>query len=158
VDRINHYVIVGRSPLARNATLELEKRNRQVTLILDKTPEEDFYIQRDVVVGDPSDLAVLQAAGTKDAKGLLALSTDDATNCFVVLGSNELDATIPTVAALNDSANQARLKRCQPSMVLSLQALGGQLLAMALTGEHVDVDMLARVLEVHGSDSEPATS
>ena len=38
-------------------------------------------------------------------------STGDATNGFVVLGVNELDATIPTVAALNDPANQFRLKR-----------------------------------------------
>ena len=35
-------------------------------------------------------------------------------------------------------------------MMPAFQALGGELLAMALTGERVDVEMLTRVLEVHG--------
>jgi voltage-gated potassium channel len=154
VDRTNHYVIVGKSPLARNVAMELEKRGQPVTLVLASAPEDDFYRQRDVVVGDSTDLSVLRTAGTEQAKGVLALSTDDSTNGFVVLGVNELDATIPTVAALNDPANQFRLKRTQPSMMLSLQALGGELLAMALTGERVDVDMLTKVLQVHGDEPE----
>jgi voltage-gated potassium channel len=123
-------------------------------LILSSAAEEDFYRQRDVVVGDPADLSVLRTAGVKEAKGVLALSTDDATNGFVVLGVNELDATIQTVAALNDPANQFRVKRTQPSLLLSLQALGGELLAMALTGERVDADLLTRVLQIHGAEPE----
>ena len=39
-------------------------------------------------------------------------------------------------------------------MMLSLQALGGELLAMALTGEHVEVDMLTKVLQVHSDEPE----
>jgi voltage-gated potassium channel len=151
MNRSNHYVIVGKSPLARSAAIELEKRKQRVTLILSPAPEEEFYKQRDVVVGDATDLSVLRTAGAPAAKGVLALSTDDSTNGFVVLGINELDATMPTVAALNDSANLFRLKRTQPSMLLSLQALGGELLAMALTGERVDVNMLTEVLQVHGA-------
>jgi voltage-gated potassium channel len=154
VDRTNHYVIVGNSPLARIAALELEKRGQRVTLVLEKTPEDDFYHQRDVVVGDPADLSVLRTAGAEAAKGVLCLSTDDATNGFVVLGVNEFEGTIPTVAALNDPKYRLRLKRTQPSMLLSLQALGGELLAMALTGEHVDIGMLKRVLEIHGAEPE----
>ena len=156
VDRTNHYVIVGKSPLARSATLELEKRKQALTVILENAPDEDFYKNRDVVIGDPADLSVLRTAGAERAKGVLALSTDDATNGFVVLGVNELDDSIPTVAALNDASNQFRLKRTQPSILLSLQALGGELLAMALTGERVDSDMLKKVLQIHGS--EPTTN
>jgi len=155
VDRSNHYVIVGKSPLARSATLELEKRKQSVTVILAITPDDEFYRQQDVVIGDATDLSVLRTAGTEKAKGVLALTTDDSTNGFVVLGVNELDASIPTVAALNDASNRFRLKRTQPSILLSLQALGGELLAMALTGEHVDAEMLDKVLQIHGSD--PAT-
>ena len=155
MDRSNHYVIVGKSPLARNAAVELEKRKQRVTLILAEAGEDDFYKQRDVVVGDATDLSVLRTAGTGAAKSVLALSTDDATNGFVVLGVNELDASIPTVAALNDPANHFRLKRTQPSMMLSLQALGGELLAMALTGEHVDVKMLTGILQIQGTENDP---
>jgi hypothetical protein len=81
------------------------------------------------------------------------LSPDDSTNGLVVLGVNELDPTITTVAALNDSQNKSRLERTQPSILLSLQVLGGQLLAMALTGERVDEGLLDSVLKIH---TEPA--
>jgi voltage-gated potassium channel len=156
VERSNHFVIVGHSPLARNAAQELEKRGQRITIILGNALEEDFYQHRDVVVGDATDLATLRAAGADEARAVLTLSTDDATNGFVILGVNELDPTITTVAALNDPANQFRLKRTQPSMLLSLQSLGGELLAMALTGERVEVDMLTRVLQVHGEEGKVA--
>jgi len=152
MDRTDHYVIIGKSPLARNAALQLEKRGQRVTHILMATLEDEFFQERDVVVGDPTDLSVLRAAGAADAKGVLALSADDATNGFVVLGVNELDPTIATVTVLNDPANEFRLKRTQPSMMLSLQALGSELLAMALTGERVDVEMLTNVLQIHGAE------
>jgi voltage-gated potassium channel len=121
VERSNHSVIVGKSPLGRNAAVELEVRKQHVTLVLEEAPEEDFYRKRDVVVG-----------------------------------VNELNPATPTVAALNDPANEFRLKRAQPSMLLSLQALGGELLAMALTGEHVDLEMLTRVLQIGGATPERA--
>jgi voltage-gated potassium channel len=149
VDRSNHFVIVGSSPLARNTVEELEKRGQRITLILNEANDHAFYQQRDVVVGDPSDLSVLRTAGADKARGVLALSTDDAENGFVVLGVNELAPMIPTVVALNDAKNQFRLKRTQPSLLLSLQALGGELLAKALTGERVEANMLEKVLQIH---------
>jgi voltage-gated potassium channel len=148
VERTRHYVIVGRSPLARNATVELEKRGQRVTLVISKPADHEFYSSRDVVVGDASDLSVLRKAGVAEARGVLALTTDDSENGFVVLGVNELAPAIPTVAALNDPSNRFRLKRAQPSLLLSLQVLGGELLAMALMGEEVDADFLGRVLQV----------
>ena len=89
---------------------------------------------------------------------MLALSTDDAENGFVVLGVNELAPTIPTVVALNHPKNQFRLKRTQPSLMLSLQVLGGQLLAKALTGESVESDMLEKALQIHTSEGEDASA
>jgi voltage-gated potassium channel len=149
VDRSNHFVIVGASALARNTAEELEKRGQRITWILDEASTQAFYQQRDVVVGDPTDLSVLRTAGADKARGVLALSTDDAENGFVVLGVNELAPTIPSVAALNDPKNQFRLKRTQPSLLLSLQVLGGQLLAKALTGERVESNILEKVLQLH---------
>jgi voltage-gated potassium channel len=148
VNRTRHFIVIGTSSLARNTVLELEKRGQTVTIVLGGANEDPFYQKRDVVVGDPTDLGVLKAAGTEKARGVLALSPDDASNGFVVLGVNELGPTIPTVAALNDPKNQSRLERTQPSILLSLQVLGGQLLAMALTGERVDENFLDSVLEI----------
>jgi voltage-gated potassium channel len=158
VDRSKHYVIVSSSALAKNTTEELEKRGQRVTLILERSTDDAFYKQRDVVVGDPTDLSVLRTAGADKARGVLALSTDDAENSFVVLGINELAPTVPSVAALNDPKNQFRLKRTQPSLTLSLQVLGGQLLAKALTGERVEPDMLDKVLQINTSEGKDASA
>jgi voltage-gated potassium channel len=148
VNRTRHFVVIGTSSLARNTAQELEKRGQAVTIVLGAANEDPFYQKRDVVIGDATDLEVLKSAGAEKARGVLSLSQDDATNGFVVLGVNELDPTIPTVAALNDPKNQSRLERTQPSILLSLQVLGGQLLAMALTGERVDENFLDSVLEI----------
>jgi voltage-gated potassium channel len=155
VNRTKHFIVIGTSSLARNTVQELEKRGQMVTIVLGAASEDPFYHRRDVVIGDATDLEVLKDAGTDKARGVLALSPDDSTNGFIVLGVNELNPTIPTVAALNDSKNQSRLERTQPSILLSLQVLGGQLLAMALTGEAVDANFLDSVLEIQTA---PATT
>jgi hypothetical protein len=41
-------------------------------------------------------------------------------------------------------------------MMLSLQVLGGQLLAKALTGESVESEMLQKALQIHTSEGEDA--
>jgi voltage-gated potassium channel len=149
VARKRHFIVIGTSSLARNTAHELEQRGQVVTIVLGQANEDPFYQNRDVIVGDATDLQVLRAAGTEKARGVLALSQDDSTNGFIILGVNELDPTIPTVAALNDPTNQSRLERTQPSILLSLQVLGGQLIAMALTGERVDESFLDSVLKIH---------
>jgi voltage-gated potassium channel len=151
VNRTRHFIVIGTSSLARNTVQELEKRGQTVAIVLGAANEDPFYQKRDVVIGDATDLEVLKNAGTEKARGVLALSQDDATNGFIVLGVNELDPTIPTVAALNDPKNQSRLERTQPSILLSLQVLGGQLLAMALTGERVNENFLDSVLEIQSA-------
>ena len=155
VNRTRHFIVIGTSSLARNTVHELEKRGQTVTIVLGAANEDPFYQKRDVLVGDATDLEVLKDAGTEKARGVLALSGDDSANGFIVLGVNELDPTIPTVAALNDSKNQSRLERTQPSILISLQVLGGQLLAMALTGERVEANFLDSVLEIQTA---PATT
>ncbi len=126
-------------------------------MILDQAIDHAFYQRRDVVVGDATDLSVLRTAGADKARGVLALSTDDAENGFVVLGVNELAPTVPSVASLNDPKNQFRLKRTQPSLLLSLQVLGAQLLAKALTGEKVEADILEKVLQLHTSEDQDSS-
>jgi voltage-gated potassium channel len=148
VNRQRHFIVIGDTSLARNAAKELEMRGQSVTLVLGAADEDAFYKDHDVIVGDPTDLEVLRLAGAEKARGILALSADDATNGFVVLGVNEIDQSIPTVAALNDPKYRSRLERTQPSILLSLQVLGGQLLAMALTGERVDEGFLDSVLKI----------
>lgn len=145
VARSNHYVITSDSPLARNTANELMARDQVVAFILPAAPDPGAD-KRDVVVGDPSDLDVLHRADAQDAKAVLALGPDDFENAFVVMAVRELSPRIKTVAVVHDARNMERVKRVRPDVILAPQVLGGELLAMALSGEAVDSDKLMRSL------------
>lgn len=144
--RSGHYVIVGDTALARNSYQELSARGESVTFIFQHPPPDGGYAEADIVVGDGSDLEVLRRAGADRAKAILALGNDDSENAFVILAAKELDNSIKTVAVVNDSRNLKRIQRVHPDLVIAPQVLGGELLAMALSGEEVDSDKLLRHL------------
>ncbi len=136
--RIDHYIIVGHSSLARNTYHELHSRGEDITVILPHEPTEPLFANIDVVIGDGSDVDVLKSAGGEKAKAILALLDDDSENAFVILATKELEGNIKTVAAVNDMKNMKHIRRVHPYLVIAPQVLGGELLSMALTGEKVD--------------------
>jgi voltage-gated potassium channel len=145
--RAGHYIIVGDTTLARNSYLELRARGEDVTFVLPETPPEGIFTEADVVVGDGSDLDVLKKAGAEKAKGILALTDDDSENAFVVLAAKELSGTAKTVAAVSNAKNLARVRMVQPDMMVAPEVLGGEVLAMALSGESItELDLLGRFL------------
>lgn len=144
--RRDHYVVVSDSALARNTRRELNARDQPTTTILPREPDAAGQ-EDDVVVGDPTDLEVLERAGVKDARAVLALSADDSDNAFVVMAAKELTASVKTVAVVNDARNMARIQRVHPDLIISPQVLGGELLAMALSGEKLESEhMIERLL------------
>ena len=146
--RSGHYVIAGDSSLARNTYRALTARDHPVTFILAEPPHAAAE-ERDVVVGDASDLDVLRRAGAQDAKAVLALSDDDSENAFVVMAAKELSDSLKTVVVVSSGRNMARVKRVHPDVIIAPQVLGGELLAMALSGEPVDGDyLMQQVLQV----------
>lgn len=150
--REDHYVIAGDSALARNTHKELAGRSQQVTLIRTRAPEGTPE-RLDVVVGDASDLDVLRRADAHAAKAILALGNDDAENAFVVLAAKELAGAARTVVVVNDAHNLPKIRRVRPDLIIAPQVIGGELLAMALSGEKVDSDLLMQHLLHFGAES-----
>jgi voltage-gated potassium channel len=73
---------------------------------------------------------------------------DDSENAFVVLAVKELAGSARTVAAVNDASHLGRVKLVQPDVVIAPQVLGGELMAMLLSGEDVTGDfVLQRVFQ-----------
>jgi voltage-gated potassium channel len=143
----DHYVIVSQSPLALNSGKELSKRGDKVVYIVDELPDDDDG-NTNFIVGDASSIDVLQRANGKNAKAILALSNDDSFNLFVILAARELDDSIKTVVVVNDARNLTRVKLVHPNLIISPTILGGELLAMALSGEKLQGDdLLNRLLQ-----------
>jgi len=142
VKRANHFIVVGATPLAYNTYRELKKRAQPVTFILPHAPDEAEVDPDDLVVGDPNSLDTLRKAGAEDAQAVLAMRADDSENAFISLAVKELKGRAKTVVVVNDSKHMERIKLVQPDLVIAPQVLGGELLAMALSGERITGDFL----------------
>jgi len=83
------------------------------------------------------------------------MTVDDSENAFVILAVKELGGSARTVAAVNDAAHLSRVKLAQPDVVISPQVLGGELIAMLLSGEEVTPDFVMK--HVFRRSGEPET-
>jgi voltage-gated potassium channel len=151
MQRENHFVVIGNSPLALNTWRELARRGHPVTRLLRQEPEVGIPDDVDKVIGEPSDGDVLRRAGADKAQAVLAMLNDDSENAFVVLAVRELAGKARTVAAVNDASRLGRVRLVQPDVVIAPQILGGELAAMLLTGEQVTADfVMQRVFQQSG--------
>lgn len=135
--RKNHFVIIGNTSLAVNTWHELASRGRDVTRVLREAPKDGEMTDVDVVVGDPSSVEILRQAGAQNATAVMAMMDDDSENAFTILAVKELEGAARTIAAVNDARHLSRIKLAQPDVVIAPQVLGGELLAMLLSGEEV---------------------
>lgn len=110
----------------------------------------------DLVVGDPSSNAVLREAGAQDAQAVLPMRVDDPKNAFVILAAQEMGGKARTVAAVNGAATLSRAKRAPPDVVISPQVLGGELIAMMVSGETVTPDCVMKHVFQRGNDTASA--
>lgn len=140
--RVSHIIVVGDGALAHDTSRALVARGLQVTSIVAEKPPEGEEHTDDIVVGDGSDTETLRRADIAKARAVLALSEDDSYNAFVVLAAKEMNAEVRTVAAVSDTRNTGRIARTRPDVLLTLPLLGGELLAMALSGEEIQTDAL----------------
>jgi voltage-gated potassium channel len=144
--RENHFVVIGNGSLAINTARELQRRGHPVTRLLRSAPEDAETRDggMDIVVGDPNSTEVLKEAGAHRAQAVLAMMVDDSENAFVILAVKELGGKARTVAAVNDAAHLSRVKLAQPDVVISPQVLGGELIAMVMSGEEVAPDFVMK--------------
>lgn len=140
--RENHFVVIGNGSLAINTSRELMRRGLPVTRVLREPPEDAESREGDFVVGQPSSLDTLREAGADHAEAVLAMLVDDSENAFVILAVRELGGKARTVAAVNDAEHLSRVKLVQPDIIIAPQVLGGELLAMLLSGEEITADFV----------------
>ena len=140
--RTNHFIVIGATPLAYNTYREFKKRNQPVTLVMPQAPVSGDIDDQDLIVGDANSLETLRRAGADQAQAVLAMRADDSDNAFIVLAVKELKGRAKTVVAINDSKHMERIKLVQADVVIAPEVLGGELLAMVLTGETITSDFV----------------
>jgi voltage-gated potassium channel len=130
-----HYVLcgfgrVGRQ-VARGFTIE-----GVPFVVVDNDPErveeclaEDYL----AMLGEASDDDILQEAGIRRAKGLVAAVNSDAANVFVVLSARKINPSLHIVARASSDESAAKLEIAGADRTLSPYAVGGRRLASLAT-------------------------
>lgn len=144
--RINHYIIVGTGSLALNTARELADRKQPVLAIVQNVADREAFGKIETITGDPTDLEVLTSAGAQHAKAVLALAEDDSENAFIILALREMETEAKKVASVSSRKNLSRMRHVHPDMLLAPGVFAGEVLAMALTEEHIDGDALVKCL------------
>jgi voltage-gated potassium channel len=140
--RTNHFIVIGATPLAYNTYREFKKRNQEVVLVMPQAPASGDIDPEDLLVGDANSLEILRKACADQAQAVLAMRADDSDNAFIVLAVKELKGKAKTVVAINDSKHMERIKLVQADIVIAPEVLGGELLAMVLSGEPITSDFV----------------
>ena len=138
----NHYLIIGDNALAQNTYRALRARHLLALVLVPVTPEHAWMAKEDLMIGDATDLDVLRKAGAGCALGVLALRVIDSENAFIILAAKELAVPGKTVAAVQNSKNLERLRQIGADLIISPEVLGGELLALTLSGEELAGDSI----------------
>lgn len=142
VKHSGHFIVIGNTPLAYNTYRELKKRGNEVVFIALKEPESGNVDPADLIIGDANALETLRKADADQAQAVLAMRPDDSDNAFIVLAVRELKGRAKTIVAISDSKHMERIKLVQPDMVIAPEVLGGELLVMMLSGEHITGELV----------------
>jgi voltage-gated potassium channel len=126
-----HVILAGLGRVGRQAAEELAAAHVPF-LIVDPGPaaarlaDERGYLH---VAGDATEDAVLERAGIRRARGLIATTANDATNMYIVLSARVLNPSLHIVSRAVDEASVAKLTRAGADRAISPYAIGGHRLA-----------------------------
>ena len=98
----------------------IEESEDRINRLIEEETGEFLYI-----IGDASDDHILEEAGIKRAKGLIAALPTDKDNLFVVISARQLNPNIRIVARGIEPSTIAKLKRAGADSVVSPNFIGG---------------------------------
>lgn len=151
----DHYIVIGDNSLSHNTYRELRNRHLPVVVIVPKEPDTLWMDAADMLIGDASDIEILRKAGGEKALAILALRADDSENAFIVMAAKELAGNARTVAAVKNSKNLPRIQRVGPDLIIAPDILGGELLAMAISGEELSGENILKNLFISKPSDAP---
>jgi len=141
IGRLNgHYIICGAGRVGRAVARQLESNPAQFIILennqakADRIREETKWL---VVHADATLEAQLLAAGIDKAAGLVAASTTDATNTYIVLTARGLNPTLKIIARASEEGAEKHMRTAGADQVISPYSFAGFRIAQAFLRPHV---------------------
>lgn len=135
-----HYILCGYGRIGQQIARDLEARG-EMFVVVDQLTEKAEDLREAgylYLVGDATDEEVLEEAGVRRAKGLVATLNSDADNVLSVLTARGLNQNLLVVARASNEASINKLRRAGADRVVSPYVIGGHRLALALLRPSVD--------------------
>ena len=134
----NHYIICGAGRVGHSVAHELARKPCPF-VVIEATESGASALDPKwlVMVGDAANERTLLQAGIDRATGLVAATTTDATNIYIVLTARSLNPNIKIIARASEEAAEKHLKTAGANIVISPYAAAGHRIAQSFLRPHL---------------------
>jgi voltage-gated potassium channel len=128
----NHYIICGAGRVGASVAQELARKPCPFVIIeSDEKSVAQFDPKWLFLIGDAASEKTLRDAGIKNALGLVAATTTDATNIYIVLTARSLNPNLKIIARASEERAEKHLKTAGADVVISPYAAAGHRIAQS---------------------------
>jgi voltage-gated potassium channel len=135
----SHYIICGMGRVGRSVARELARKPVPFVIIESADAKRQRFATENwlVLAGDATLEQTLREAQIERARGLIAATTTDATNLYIVLTARGLNPHLQIIARASEDAAEKHLLTAGADSVVSPYSFAGQRIAQSLLRPHV---------------------
>jgi voltage-gated potassium channel len=134
-----HYIICGAGRVGRSVAHELARRPAPFVIIENNEAKAEKFAAENwlLLIGDATQEQVLRDAQIERAVGLVAATTTDATNLYIVLTARGLNPHLRIIARASEDKAEKHLLTAGADSVVSPYIFAGQRIAQSFLRPHV---------------------
>jgi voltage-gated potassium channel len=135
----DHYIVCGAGRVGRSAARELARRPAPFLIIENNEAKAQKFGGENwlMMIGDATKEQTLREARIEQARGLVAATTTDATNLYIVLTARSLNPRLRIIARASEEDAEKHLLAAGADSVVSPYAFAGQRIAQSFLRPHV---------------------
>jgi len=134
-----HFIICGMGRVGRSVARELARKPAPFVIIESAEAKRQRFASESwlVIAGDATLEETLRQAQIERASGLIAATTTDATNLYIVLTARGLNPHLKIIARASEDTAEKHLLTAGADSVVSPYSFAGQRIAQSLLRPHV---------------------
>jgi voltage-gated potassium channel len=135
----DHYILCGAGRVGRSVARELARRPAPFVIIESNDAKAQKFANENwlMMIGDATQEQTLREAQIEHAKGLVAATTTDATNLYIVLTARTINPRLRIIARASEEMAEKHLLTAGADSVVSPYIFAGQRIAQSFLRPHV---------------------
>ncbi|MGB9236930.1 MAG: potassium channel protein [Terriglobales bacterium] len=135
----DHYILCGAGRVGRSVARELARRPAPFVVIENNEAKAQKFAGENwlMLIGDATQEQTLREARIERARGLVAATTTDATNLYIVLTARSLNPNLRILARASEDMAEKHLLKAGADSVVSPYIFAGQRIAQSFLRPHV---------------------